>query len=146
MCSSDLAKIITDVLSDRGYKTLNINADIVGFNYRNDEFTNRYRSYKWFKYKSKNAKHKQLEVKLYRKAEGINRFEIIFNNNNSRMFRELADSSISSGIRIRNTFQAIYNDIYNLLEQDQELWNDEGVAEFINAYRLTLDEDIEQVA
>lgn len=141
-----LAKIITDVLSSRGYKTLNINADIVRFNYKNDEFTNRFRSYKWFKYKAKNSKHKQLEVKLYQKADGINRFEIIFHNNNSRLFKSLADSSISSGARIRNTFQQIYNDIVEVLEKDQELWNDEGIAEFMNAYCLALENNIEQVA
>lgn len=141
-----LAKIISDVLSSRGYKTVNINADIVGFDYKNDEFTNRHKSYKWYKYKSKNAKHKQLEVKLYQKADGINRFEIIFHNNDSRMFKTLADSSISSGARIKNTFQQIYNDIVEVLEQDPELWNDEGIAEFMNAYCIALENDIEQVA
>ena len=34
-----LAKIMSDVLSSRGYKTININADIVQFDYKNDEFT-----------------------------------------------------------------------------------------------------------
>lgn len=141
-----LAKIISDVLSKKGYKTLNINSDIVGFDYKSDEFTNKYRSYKWFKYKSKNAKHKQLEVKLYQKAEGINRFEIIFNNNDSRMFKSLADSSISSGTRIKSTFKQIYNDIVEVLEEDKELWSDEGIAEFMNAYCIALENDIEQVA
>lgn len=87
-----------------------------------------------------------MQVKLYQKADEINRFEIIFNNNNSRMFKSLADSSISSGARIRNTFQQIYNDIVEVLEQDQELWNDDGVAEFMNAYCIALENDIEQVA
>lgn len=138
-----LAKIISDVLSSRGYKTVNINADIVRFDYRCDEFTNRYRSYKWYRQKGKN---KFLEVKLYRKAEGVNRFEVIFHNVDCRHFKKLDESSISSGTRINKTFQAIYRDIFNLLEQDIQLWNDEGIAEFMNSFRMALDEDIEQVA
>ena len=130
-----LAKIISDVLADRGYKTLNVNADIVGFDYKNDEFTNRFRSYKWYRQKGRN---KFLEVKLYRKAEGMNRFEIIFHNVDCRHFKTLDETLISSGIKITKTFQVIYNDIYNLLEQDQELWNDEGIAEFINADRKSV--------
>lgn len=141
-----LAKVITEVLGKKGYKTLNINANIVGFNYKNDEFTNRYKSYKWFKYKSKNAKHKQLEVKLYQKADGVNRFEIIFNNNDSRLFKTLDDGSIVSGTRIKSIFQQIYNDIYTLLEKDKKLWNDEAIFEFMNAYCIALENDIEQVA
>lgn len=141
-----LAKVITEVLGKKGYKTLNINANIVGFNYKNDEFTNRYKSYKWFKYKSKNAKHKQLEVKLYQKADGVNRFEIIFNNNDSRLFKTLDDGSIVSGTRIKSIFQQIYNDIYTLLEKDKKLWNDEAIFEFMNAYCLVLEENKEQVA
>lgn len=139
-----LGKIITNTLAKRGYKTLNINADIAGFDYKYDEFTNRYRSYKWYRQKGKN---KFLEVKLYRKAESINRFEIIFYNVDCRHFKILNESYISSGHKITKTFKQIYDDIYELLEQDQELWNDEGIAEFMNSFRLMLDElEIEQVA
>lgn len=143
-----LAKILASVLSDRGYKTVNINADIAGFDYKKDEFKDKFRSYKFFKYKSKNAKHKQLEVKLYRKVDGINRFEIIFHNNDMRLFKTVEDTSISSGTRIRSTFQEIYNDIIKVLDEDENLYNNEGIAEFINAYCLALEEaeEVEQVA
>ena len=143
-----LGKIITDVLAKRGYKTLNINADIVGFDYSVDEFNNRFRSFKWYKYKSKKAKHRQLEVKLYRKAEGINRFEIIFHNNDNRLFKTIEESSISSGARIKSTFKQVYDDIIEVLELDKDLWNNEGIADFMNAYCLVLGdiEETEEVA
>lgn len=142
-----LGKIITDILSKKKFKTLNINANMVEFNYKIDEFQERHKSYKWFKYKSKNSKHKKLEVKLYKKANNLNRFEIIFYNNDCRMFKTLDDSFISSGTRIKLTFQEIYDDIYQLLESDKELWNNEGVAEFMNAFKITLDNmEVEQVA
>lgn len=132
-----LGKIITDVLGKRGYKTLNINADIVGFNYSVDEFNNRFRSFKWYKSKGRN---KFLEVKLYRKTDTVNRFEIIFHNVDCRHFKTLDETLISSGNRINKTFSKIYDDIYTLLELNKDIWNDEGVAEFMNSFRMALDE------
>lgn len=139
-----LGKIIASVLSDRGYKTLNINADIVGFDYRCDEFQERFRSYKWYKPKGKN---KFLEVKLYRKTDNVNRFEVIFHNVDCRHFKTLDETLISSGARINKTFNKLYDDIYTLLELDKDLWNDEGIAEFMNSFRMALDEaEIQRVA
>lgn len=139
-----LGKIITDVLGKRGYKTLNINADIVGFNYSVDEFNNRFRSFKWYKPKGRN---KFLEVKLYSKTDNVNRFEIIFHNVDCRHFKTLDETLISSGNRINKTFSKIYDDIYTLLELNKDLWNDEGVAEFMNSFRMALDEiEVQKVA
>lgn len=139
-----LGKIITSVLSKRGYKTLNINADIVGFDYEVDEFNNRFRSFKWFKQKGRN---KFLEVKLYRKTDTINRFEIIFHNVDCRHFKTLDETLISSGNRINKIFSKIYDDIYRLLELDKDLWADEGIAEFMNSLRMALDEtEVQRVA
>lgn len=132
-----LGKIITDILAKKGYKTLNINADIVKFNYSVDEFNNRFRSYKWYKPKGRN---KFLEVKLYSKTDNVNRFEIIFHNVDCRHFKTLDETLISSGNRINKIFSKIYDDIYTLLELNKDLWNDEGVAEFMNSFRMALDE------
>lgn len=132
-----LGKIITDILAKKGYKTLNINADIVEFNYSVDEFNNRFRSYKWYKPKGRN---KFLEVKLYSKTDNVNRFEIIFHNVDCRHFKTLDETLISSGNRINKIFSKIYDDIYTLLELNKDLWNDEGIAEFMNSFRMALDE------
>lgn len=139
-----LGKIITDILAKKGYKTLNINADIVEFNYSVDEFNNRFRSYKWYKPKGRN---KFLEVKLYSKTDNVNRFEIIFHNVDCRHFKTLDETLISSGNRINKIFSKIYDDIYTLLELNKDLWNDEGIAEFINSFRMALDEtEVQRVA
>lgn len=138
-----LGKILTDVLSKKGYKRLNINADVKEFNYKENEFKEKFTSYKFFKYKSKN---KFMEVKLYRKFDGVNRFEIIFYNVDNRIFKNF-EESLLSGNKIKKVFKDIYNSIYNVLENDKELWKDGGIVEFINAFCLALErENIEDVA
>lgn len=133
---SKLAKVITTVLSRKHYKTININADIVAYDYKVDKIEDRYTSYKWFRKKSQN---KFIEVKLYRKKEKVNRFEIIFHNVDYRHFKELSDSYISAGNKIQKVFEEIYHDIYEELEVDSALWKDDGIEEFMNNFRLTLD-------
>lgn len=138
-----LGKILADVLSKKGYKRLNINADVKEFDYKENEFQEKFTSYKFFKYKSKN---KFMEVKLYRKFDSVNRFEIIFYNVDNRIFKNF-EESLLSGEKIKKVFKDIYDSVYNVLENDKELWKDDGIIEFINAFCLALErENIEEVA
>ncbi|MGL6120713.1 MAG: hypothetical protein ACRC0V_09435 [Fusobacteriaceae bacterium] len=130
-----LAKVLTDILDKKKFKKININADIQSFDYQKDELTERIEGYKWFKKKGKN---KLLEVKLYKKDDNINRFEIIFYNVNSRFFKSLDETKLSTSKRINKTFLDIYKSLYKTLEADLSLFNDEGISEFINSFAITL--------
>ncbi|MGL4947403.1 MAG: hypothetical protein ACRCZ0_07155 [Cetobacterium sp.] len=132
-----LAKILSDILDKKKFRKININADIQAFNYRKHELVERFEGYKWFKKKGKN---KLLEVKLYKKADNVNRFEIIFHNVNSRLFKTLDETKLSTSNRINKTFTEIYKSLYELLEHDLSLFDDEGISEFINSFTLALND------
>lgn len=136
-----LGKVLATVLSKQNFKKVNINAEINEFNYETDEFKNNITSYKFYKYKSKNARNKFLEIKLYKKNPTIIRFEIIFYNSDNRLFKNLNESYISSGKRIKKTFNSIYNNFLVILNENNNLWENQGISEFINAFCLTLSEE-----
>ncbi|MGL5124360.1 MAG: hypothetical protein ACRC6U_00020 [Fusobacteriaceae bacterium] len=131
-----LGKLLSDILAAKGYKTLNINIDNTDFDYKVDEFKDKFKSYKWFKYKSRN---KFLEIKLYGKSENINRFEIIFFNVDNRIFRDVNETCLSKSRKIYNKFTEVYECLIKKIDDDDELLLDDGVVEFLNALRMTLD-------